>query len=404
MSAHDVTALPDMRIPAGHSFGKLGPILLVVGLAGLGASFALSGEDHDRFHLAYLTAWLFGLSIGLGALFFVIVQHASRAAWSVVVRRTAENLAVAVPVMALLFVPLWLGRHEIWHHWMDAATVEADEILKGKSAYLSEGAWAMRTVFYFVVWTLLAAFYRRTSVRQDDADRAGAIAATRRMSFFSGPAIAAFALTLTFAAIDWIMTLDPHWYSTMWGVYFFAGCYVAGVSTMALIHLRMSAAGLTHDAVTVEHFHDLGKLVFAFTVFWTYIAFGQYFLIWYANIPEEVSFYMKRQDNDWQMLGYTLMVGHFAVPFLFLMSRHIKRNRVLLALGCVWMLCMQAADLTYLVTPNHGPDAHLGAPEAAALFGMFAIVVGVALTVARGAALMPVRDPRLPESLAFENP
>jgi hypothetical protein len=211
-------------------------------------------------------------------------------------------------------------------------------------------------------------------------------------------------LTHTFAAFDWLMSLEPHWYSTIFGVYSFAGSLVAGFSFLAIGAVAMRRAGLLPDAFSTEHLHDLGKLLFAFTVFWAYIGFSQFFLIWYGNLPEETLFFRVRLDGGWRAVSILLAVGHFAVPFFFLLSRSVKRNASALVAASVWMLSMHLVDVYWLVLPSiHHQPARPGVVDVAALLavgGAFVAAFGRAL---RGHPLVPVGDPRLPESLAFEN-
>lgn len=408
MSAH--VALPteaESTFPATHSWRKFGPIGLVVGVVLIGAAFALDGSDHHGdFYFSYLVAWMYAVTLALGAMFFTLIQHAGRAGWSVVVRRTAENMMATLPVLALFFIPVFLGRHELYHHWMDATIVAEDAILKGKAAFLNEGFWTGRSIFYVGTWGFIGWYFRRRSVLQDTMgdDQAALEEFSRGTERRAAVAIPMFALTLTFAGVDWIMSMDPHWYSTMWGVYLFAGAFMAALAFLGIIHILMQRAGLMGRIINDEHYHDLGKLTFAFMVFWTYIAFSQYFLIWYANIPEETSWYAHRMGNSWEYVGITLMLGHFVIPFFFLMPRTIKRVRWTLALGCAWMLVMHYIDLQYMIMPVHAHHGvHPGLTDLLTWVGLFAVFFGAFILNAGRAALVPMKDPRLQESVSFVN-
>src|SRR5690606_4197072 len=234
-------------------------------------------------------------------------------------------------------------------------------------------------------------------------------AATLRMARVAAPVTLLFALSITFASIDWIMSLDPHWFSTIFGVCYFAGGFMAAVAVLALLAMFLARQGYLREAITTEHYHDLGKLLFAFMVFWTYVNFSQYMLIWYANLPEETAFYAHRSEGNWRWLGTVLIVGHFLVPFAFLMSRHTKRNRVALAIAAVFMLVMHWIDMLYLVVPNwhpegaHEPGYHPHFLDFTCWFGIAALIAGATINALRGAPLVPERDPRLAESLHFHN-
>ena len=371
----------------------------ITGIVNVGISFAI-GRGAEQLYFSWLTSYLYFLSIALGGLFFVLVLHVTKAGWGVVVRRIAENIMSTLPLFALLFVPVWLGMHELFH-WTHADVVANDTVLQSKLWFLTESRFLVRAAVYFVLWSLLAWWYASQSQKQDTT---GSHDITRRLQFWSGPAILVFAVTMTLAAFDWVMSLDPHWYSTMFGVYFFAGSLVGVFAFMVVVMVALNASGLLRNIVTLEHFHDMGKLLFAFTVFWAYIAFSQYFLIWYANIPEETVWFLRRQEGSWMAMSMLLVVGHFLVPFFFLMSRHIKRRPALLLIGAVWMLLMHFVDIYWCVMPvlSHR-GVHLSVLDFTTFLGIGGLFVSVFSWLLARRALIPVKDPRLPESLAFEN-
>lgn len=394
-----------LRLPPGHSWGRLPVIGLALAVVGLGGALALGlpgGEEarHQLWH-SWLVGALFVLSIALGALFFVLVHHATQAGWGVVVRRIAENIMGTLPYLALLFVPLaLLGLHDLFH-WTHAEAVQQDHLLQHKRPYLNETFFLIRTVAYFAIWSGLALWFGRLSRLQDGT---GDHELTRRMRRASAPGLLLFAVTVTFFAFDWLMSLDPHWYSTIFGVYFFAGSAMAFFAFLALAVIAGRRAGLLAEVANAEHQHDIGKLLFAFVAFWAYMAFSQYMLIWYAYLPEETGFFARRLAGSWRSASVFLALGHFVVPFFFLLPRTVKRSAGALAAVSVWLLAMHLLDLYWLVMPNLHPDhAAPTLTDAAALIGccgVFLAAFGVAL---KRQALVPLRDPRLPESLTFEN-
>jgi hypothetical protein len=397
---HPAVTPQEMSLPPGHAWGRLPALGAGLGLAGIVVSALLGARDPGQFYFSWLVAFLFWLSIALGALFFVLTHFVTKASWSVVLRRQAENVMGTLPVFALLFVPIVLGMHDLYH-WTHADAVAHDPLLAGKSAYLNTGFFLARAAACLAVWALLASWFARRSV---DQDRTGDVPTTLGLIRYSAPALFAFALTVTVASIDWMMSLDPHWYSTMFGVYYFAGCLVGFFAFMNLLAAAMQRAGLFRGTLTTEHFHDLGKLLFGFTVFWAYIAFSQYFLIWYGNIPEETVFYARRMQGSWETLSAMLAWGHFGVPFLFLMSRHAKRRTATLVAGSVWVLVMHLIDLYWIVMPVHRPaGAAPGLVDLAALVAVGGVFLAALGWLLRRRALIPVRDPRLAESLGFEN-
>jgi MFS family permease len=289
--SHGSAASPDLLArQGGASLARLAWLGGALGIGGLVASLVLGAAQMRHFYFSWLVAFLYFLSIALGSLFFILVLFVCRAGWSVALRRVVENVIATVPVFALLFVPIWLGRHELFV-WTDAADVAKNRVLQGQQPFLNDSFFLIRALIYFVSWSALAVYFSRQSQKQDGS-RDERI--TRRLQTIAAPGIVLFALTLTFAAIDWILSLDPEWYSTMIGVYYFSGALLASFAFLIVAITAIQARGPLRGVVTIEHVHDVGKLLFGFTVFWAYIAFSQYFLIWYANIPEETAYYIER--------------------------------------------------------------------------------------------------------------
>jgi hypothetical protein len=389
----------DVTIPPAHRLARL-PLVGGGTVALVSLGYASTQWGSEQFLFSWLVAFMFWLSIGLGAMFFVLTHYVTKASWSVVVRRIGENLMLPLPLMFLLFVPIWLGRQRVFH-WLEPGAAEHDALLRAKAWWLTDGFWSARWLVYFAVWTLLVAWLCRRSRAQD---RGADPRVTRRLIQLSAPALILFALSTTGAAIDWIMSLDPHWYSTMFGVYYFAGAFVGFAAVMAIVTVVLRGGGVLGGAVTVEHLHDLGKLLFAFTVFWAYIAFSQYFLIWYGNIPEETVFYLHRSQGGWKTLSALLAAGHFVVPFFFLMSYKVKRSPALLVTGATWMAAMHYLDIYWLIMPVlHEHDVHFHALDVAAFAGIGGLWLALAGWAMTRGPLVPLGDPRLERSLSFEN-
>lgn len=387
-------------VRAKVALAAAGGVLLVLGLV-LGLA---RGDGLKYFLHAYLTGYCFWLSISLGAAFLVAMLHAARAGWAVTVRRVSEILAANVPLLALLLlpvlVPVLLGVGSLYE-WASAENVRHDALLQHKWFYLNPAAFAARCLLYLVVWWWVSRFFLRQSVEQDSS---GDPRLTLRMERFSGPALLLLAGTVTFAAFDLLMSLDPHWFSTIYGLYFFSGAMVGGLAAIILAAMGLQAWGLLEREITVEHYHDLGKLLFAFVFFWGYIAFSQYLLIWYGNVPEETGWYLVRQSGPWLGVSLGLVAGHLLIPFLGLLSREAKRRKLLLGFWAAWMLLMHWIDLYWLVMPRLGTERlPLGPIDLCLSAGLGCLWLAGALGVAGANALVPLKDPRLPESLAFEN-
>ncbi len=386
------------------SYGRL---FMIGGLIVLGLALVLGwmkGDSLKYFYHAYLVSFCFYLSLSLGALFFVALQHASRAGWSIAVRRVSEILAANALLMALLFLPILLpllfGSTSLYE-WLDASKVAGDEVLEGKKPYLNLPFFTVRALVYFGIWGFLVWFFFRRSVEQDASGDAGLSLKMEKLSY---PALVLFALTTTFAAIDWMMSLTPHWFSTIYGVYYFGGAVVGFFALLILVLIALQSKGRLTSAVTVEHYHELGKFLFAFVVFLGYIAFSQYMLIWYANIPEETTWYLPRQQGAWTAVSLILLFGHLFIPFFGLMSRHVKRRKGILGFWAVWLLVMHWIDIYYLVMPQAGARGlPPGLIDLCCALGMGLLFLAGALFFAGERFLVPIKDPRLGESLSFEN-
>lgn len=379
-----------------------GAVLLVLSVVGW-------VTDPKQFYFSYLVAWLFCLSISVGALFFVMVHHIVRAHWMVVLRRVAEAMMMSLPVLGLLGLPILLGIHDLFH-WSHAELYEVggphyDPILAGKQVYLNTPFFIVRYVLYFAVWTLLATKLYRLSLRQD-LDPAHEIPPKQR--WWSALGIPVYAITVSFAAYDFLMSLDPHWFSTIFGVYFFAGAYWVAFAFLTFALLWLQRGGAFGETVSTNHYHDLGKWMFAFTVFWAYIAFSQYMLIWYANLKEETVWFTHRMQHGWQYHSAMLLVLHFIVPFLILLSQMAKKSRALLAIMTVWFFVMQWFDLHWLVQPvrttvelaEGGHPSTFHWLDLTTWLGLFGVFIALFLYRIARHPLVPVNDPRLARSIA----
>ena len=382
------------RLWRGLALAGVAALVVSVALAALGA------ESWRRFFFAYLVNFAFVLSLALGALYFVLLHHLTHSGWSVVVRRIGEAFTATLPLLALLFIPVLLGLKQLYP-WSQSAVAAADHVVHGKAAYLNVPFFVVRWAVYLAAWIVIGRFYFRRSLLQDSS---GDVSLTLQMERRAGPAMVLFGITLTFASIDLLMSLDPRWFSTIFGVYYFAGSVVGIYALLTAVSFALQVSGFLRNAVTVEHYHDLGKLLFGFVVFWAYIGFSQYMLIWYANIPEETGWLAHRQENGWGWVGLLLMFGHFLIPFVALLSRAPKRRPGLLAAVAVWMLAMHWVDMYWLVTPAVSPGSPLPRlVDLTLLFALGSLLLAGAAYAVRGRSLVPERDPRLEESLAFEN-
>ncbi len=390
-----------------HELGELAGRLLrwaagftVVGFGGAAALALLRHGGWERLLQSYLVGWVFFFSLSVGALFFVLLQHVTRAGWSVVVRRLAGGMAALFPLLGVLVAPILLGMHHLYRWSLPAAAGHAP-LPAGKAAYLSPGFFSARVILYLAVLGVIGILYLRTSLRQDAT---GDPRLTLRMERLAAPSLILFALAVNFAAFDLLMSLDAHWYSTIYGVYLFASSAVGFFALLPhVVHWLQHHRELLHT-VTREHFHDMGKLLFAFVVFWAYIAFSQYLLIWYGNLPEETEWFLRRQTGAWVWISLLLVVGHFVIPFLALISRGAKRHPHVLLIASAWVLAMHWLDVYWLVMPEMNGGAFRPDPmDLLVTLGLTGVFMGGWVLRLRRHSLVPLQDPRLAESMAFEN-
>ncbi len=383
-------------------WNKIRNVLLLVAVVGWAASAYGWAADGYNFYGSYLVNFMFWLTIGWGAAFFVAVQHITTAAWSVTVRRIMENVMITLPVMAFLFIPVAVGIPTLYE-WAQPGyfDIEHNPNLQFKALFFSAPLYVARVVTYFFVWSALAVVLYQNSVAQDQGPSEEA---RRNLRWWSAPGVLVLTATVTMASVDWIMSLDPHWYSTIFGIYVFSGGALAFIALVTLVALALRKAGYLRETITIEHYHDLGKWMFALTVWWAYIAFSQYLLIWYADLPEETVFFKHRMEGTWIYLSALLLVGHFIVPFLALLSRAAKRNLAVLGLTAFWILVIHGMDLHWLILPSvHPHNFHiqwLDVTTFLATGGVFGLAFWRRF---RRRAMVPAGDVRLPESLAHHN-
>jgi hypothetical protein len=371
-------------------------VVAFVALALCGAGAAI---DPKEFSFSWLFAFGFFFTLCAGCFFWTIVHYATDAEWTVVVRRQLENIAVLVAVLAIFFIPILLLRHHLYE-WMNILPGK-EETLDSKRAYLNLNFFVLRAVFFLGFFIIASQLLRRFSVRQDKDGNPQFTIRLRKVAFASLPL---FALCLTFGAFDWLMSLNYRWFSTMFGVYIFAGAAGSSMSLLVLVISALQRAGYLKNVVTLEHYHIMGKWMFAFCVFWAYIGFGQYMLIWYANIPEETQYFLTRNTESWWNLSMLLVIGRFFGPFAILLLRSIKKHPRQLCYVAAWILLMQMLDIYLVVLPAlHGTGVHVSLWDFTALIAIGATLAFVYLRIVGKTSLFPVRDPRLVESLKLVN-
>jgi hypothetical protein len=392
-------ALDSFQLDAGRwAAGR--NVLIFAALISIGLSLFGYFTDPNRFFESYLVAFSFTTAIGLGAFFFVLVQYLTGSAWSVVMRRIMENVMITLPVGLILFLPLIAGFGHLYP-WMNRALMEAEAPLREKMGYLEEHSFLHRTIVYFVLWSIWSIMIYRNSVKQDTERSARRMHSITR---WAAPGLLLAVVVGSLASFDWLMSLEPTWYSTIFGLYYLSDGGLGFFSVVTLVCLAFRKNGILANTIRDEHYHDLGKWLFAMTCFYTYIAFSQYILIWYADIPEETSFYRMRSHGAWLTISLALPFIRFFIPFFTLLCRPVKRKLGVLGFLSVWSLAVIYIDLYWIVMPNfHAEGPSISWIDFATL-GATVSVCGLAFwgRFAKN-KVVPVGDLRLEQSLHFEN-
>jgi hypothetical protein len=343
----------------------------------------------QQFFRSCLIAYLFWFGIAAGSLPLLMLHHLVGGTWGFVIRRALEAATRTLPLMLLLFLPILFGVHSLYE-WSQPESVAHDPVLQAKHAYLNVPFFIVRAAMYFIAWLVWAFFLNRWSAEQDAT---GNPLLLRRFQLFSAAGIVVYSLTVTFASIDWGMSLEPHWFSTIYGMLFIVGQSLAALASVTAIAARLSDSPPVSDHVTPHVFQDLGNLLLAFVMLWAYISFSQYLIIWSGNLPEEIPWYLRRGTNGWQWVAAVLALFHFAVPFLVLLGRGNKRNKQLLTGVAVAVLLMRWVDIYWLIAPSFGGGVRIHVFDVL----LFAVIGGIWLYVFRGQLnsrpLLPLRDP-----------
>ena len=380
--------------------GRFGKIMLIIGLIGLALSAVGIAVDSHQFFASYLVNFTFWATLGIGGLFFLLVHHLTGAVWSISSRRIGEAAMGTLPVILLLAIPMLIGLKQIFP-WTDTAMMLGNSMLKSKMPYLNVPFFVIRTIGYIGIWMLLCWLLRRTSLAQDAGWQENA---SSRFLKISAPGVIAFAFTVSFAGFDWVMSLQPLWYSTIFGLWFFSGAAVMIYAFLSISTHALAKVGVLGREITQEHRHDIGKLLFAFMVFWAYMVLSQYLLIWYANLPEETAFFKARWIGSWKQVSVLIPTTGFAIPFVLMMSRHIKRNRWWLTFWAIWLVVMHWIDLYWNITPIFHPDNAVVSWMDLTLFvGMGGLMLWRFWMLFTAHPVLPLTDPRLSESLDFVN-
>jgi hypothetical protein len=375
-------------------------LALTVGMLGLGAAVALGLSDPAQFFPSYLLAFVYWFGIALGALALLMVQHLTGGAWAIAIRRVLEAATRTLPLMPVMFVPIAFGLAYLYP-WTDTAKVLADPELRTKMAYLNVPFFLARAAICFAVWLVLAALLNRWSRGQDET---GDVRFADRMRKLSGAGLVLWGATITVASVDWLMSLEPHWYSTIFGILMMGGMGLGAMAYSIIVLRWLSEREPLAGVIKSVHFHDLGKLLLTFVILWAYFSFSQLLIIWSGNLPEEIPWYLHRIGGGWTAIAVVVAVFYFAVPFILLLSRRTKRSARSLAMVAGGVLVARLVDVFYLVAPEFSKQGFaVHALDAAAVIGIGGLWVALFARELGRRPLLPLNDPDLESGLAPEH-
>ena len=393
------------------SLGRLQQRALIVGVIGLIAGGIGAAMNLDQFFMSWLIGFLFCLSLSLGCLALLMLQHISGGQWGMVGRRVFEAGSRMLPIVALLFVPLLFGLPKVFV-WAQPEAVAGSHVVQMKTAYLNVSFFVIRAVIYFLFWMLLVVLLNRWSAAQDNGEGITKHDSVRYRKV-SAPGLLFLVITVTFASVDWVMSLEPEWFSTIFGLLTIAGYGLTGIAFTIVVLAAIDRDRPAGSLLTPRHFHDFGKLLLAFTMLWAYLSFSQFLIIWSGNLPEEIPWYIARIRGSWGAVAILLVVGHFFLPFALLLSADIKKRSGLLAKVAIFILVMRLIDLIWYVAPAFRHMAPEGAGGTHSVIPMhwmdIAIPVGLTglwvflfVRQLRTRSLFPMNDPYLKEAFAHD--
>ncbi len=381
-------------VPALSRMQSTALIIGGLGLAGAAVAFFTS---RDQFFQSWLIGFIFCLGLTLGSLGLLMLQHLSGGQWGFIGRRIFEAAAGTLPLVALLFIPILFAMPELFK-WAQPDLVAKDAILQAKAPYLNVQFFIIRAVIYFAFWMFLVWTLNRWSAAQDRAELATEPAGVVRFRTLSAPGILFLVLTITFAVTDWVMSLDPHWFSTIFGLMFTAGFGLSALALTTVVLSTVGPSGALAGHLAPRHFHDFGKLLLAFTMLWAYLNFSQFLIIWSGNLPEEIPWYIERMHGTWGVVAVALVVGHFFLPFLLLLSQGLKKSKWLPRVA-IFILVMRLVDTIFLIGPSW---EHPGFPIHWSNVAIPAGLAGVWLYLfarnLKSRPLMPLNDPYMKEA------
>jgi hypothetical protein len=388
----------EYRAPESVSRVQMGG-WLIGGVALIAALFG-AFTSPDKFYQSYLFSYLLVLGLTLGSLGLLMLQHLTGGNWGIIIRRPLEAATQNIWLVLLMFVPVVAGMSSLYGAWMDPEHRKAEPLSPLQQRYLTSSGFLVRAVIYFAIWCALVWIFNKWSRRQDVDQENRAL--RRHFKLLAGPGIILYVVAMTFASFDWVMSLSPHWASTIYGFIFVAGQAVSAMSLMIAVVVLLSGSQPFASVLQKRHLHDLGKLLFAFNMLWAYFDFSQLLIIWSGNLPEEITFYRSRLNGGWGVLAVTVLVFHFAVPFLLLLSQDVKRNARLVSKIAMWMIFMRLVDLFWMTRPEFTTRAMPTWRDIVIPVALIGLWVGFFAKNLKRLPLLPLGDPKLAEAIAHD--
>ena len=374
----------------------LSAILLAIGTIPVVFSFYV---DKTRALFNSIIYFMTLAGIGATSIFIIAIEYLVGAVWSVVFRRIAEIFTLLIFVSIIFALPVLFNLNDVYH-WTHLEDVMKDEVLKNKMPYLNEHFFIVRFIIYIIIWSFFLVLFLRNSLKQDFS---GDVKLSKFNTKLSAIFLPFFAITITFVAIDWTMSLEPHWFSTIYGIYFFAGSFVCALALITFSSITLTEAGYLPASIKEDHFYNLGALLFGFLNFWAYIAFSQFLLIWYANLPEETFWYMMRWDGDWKYASLAMPIINFIVPYAALVAQPAKSNPKRLKAISLWIIFSRVFDIWWLTMPTYAKGfLPIGWIEISFLIFAFSLLILTFILFANRINLIPIKDPKIESSLKFK--
>jgi hypothetical protein len=392
----------DFKAPASVDRLQKGG-LAVGGVAALMAIFGLMKSPADFYH-SYIFSYMLILGLTVGSLGLLMLQHLTGGIWGMVIRRPLEAASRNLVLVAVLFIPIWMGMKYLYSGngsetgWLNAPKQGEQALTSWQQGYLTSGGFLARALIYFAIWIVLMVVFNNWSKQQDQESNGEGL--KQRMKALAAPGVILYILAMTFAAIDWVMSLSPRWASTIYGFLFVAGQAIAAMALMIAVIVLLAGSEPFNGIIKKRHLHDLAKLLFAFNMLWAYFAFSQLLIIWSGNQPEEITFYRSRLNGQWGVVAVIVLLFSFAVPFLLLLSRDVKRTAGVVSKIAVWMIFMRLVDLYWMTRPEFTSRAVPTWLDIVVPIALIGLWLGMFAMNLKQRPLLPVGDPNLSEALA----